>query len=309
MQGNIRLSRQAWAKKDWSVSKDALDCAAAGCAGNRPLQWWYWKMEAEMATRCWDDAVTTAQLVVALHPNSPRAFTFLGLTLMFSDKLALCPPPLQSALRLDPDDPLAVGTLRRAQDIDKGNEEGNRASRWGQYSEAVEKYTETLKIIGNDDKEGKGGYLRAASLANRAAALLQIEKHTQALTDILASLELRPTSVKELLTHGRIRMAQGYYDEAIAIFSRAREVWMSGNRDPADSVAITNELMAAEAALLTSQSRDYYAILGIPNDATELEIKRAYRRSSLHFHPDKGGNPEHFKLVCEAFTKLSECWS
>ncbi|KAG9004906.1 hypothetical protein FRB94_001965 [Tulasnella sp. JGI-2019a] len=84
---------------------------------------------------------------------------------------------------------------------------------------------------------------------------------------------------------------------------------MSGNRDPADSVAITNELMAAEAALLTSQSRDYYAILGIPNDATELEIKRAYRRSSLHFHPDKEGNPEHFKLVCEAFTKLSECWS
>ncbi|KAG9004928.1 hypothetical protein FRB94_001966 [Tulasnella sp. JGI-2019a] len=146
MQGNIRLSRQAWAKKDWSVSKDALDCAAAGCAGNRSLQWWYWKMEAEKATRCWDDAVTTAQLVVALHPNSPRAFTFLGLTLMFSDKLALCPPPLQSALRLDPDDLLAVGTLRRAQDIDKGNEEGNRASRWGQYSEAVEKYTETLKM-------------------------------------------------------------------------------------------------------------------------------------------------------------------
>ncbi|KAG9004929.1 hypothetical protein FRB94_001967 [Tulasnella sp. JGI-2019a] len=285
MQDNIRLSRKAWANKEWSVAKDTLAWAAAGCAGNRPLQWWYWKVEAEMATGSWDDAVDTAQKAVGLHPTSSSAFAILGLTLMLSDKLAVCPQPLQSALRLDPNDSLAVSTSRRAQDIERVNEEGNRAFRWGRYSEAVDKYTETLNIIGNDGQEGGGGYLRAASLANRAAAFLQMEKHTQALVDVLASLELRPRSITELRTHGRIRMAQGYYDEAIAIYSRARE-----------------------AALLISQSKDYYGILNVPNGSTELEIRKAYRRCSLHYHPDKGGNPEHFKLVSEAYTKLSESW-
>ncbi|KAG9023922.1 hypothetical protein FRB95_012316 [Tulasnella sp. JGI-2019a] len=308
MQDNIRLSRKAWANKEWSVAKDTLAWAAAGCAGNRPLQWWYWKVEAEMATGSWDDAVDTAQKAVELHPTSSSAFAILGLTLMLSDKLAVCPQPLQSALRLDPNDPSAVSTSRRAQDIERVNEEGNRAFRWGRYSEAVDKYTETLNIIGNDGQEGGGGYLRAASLANRATAFLQMEKHTQALADVLASLELRPRSITELRTHGRIRMAQGYYDEAIAIYSRAREVWMTGDKNPADSLAIADELTTVKAALLISQSKDYYGILNVPNGSTELEIRKAYRRCSLHYHPDKGGNPEHFKLVSEAYTKLSESW-
>lgn len=44
--------------------------------------------------------------------------------------------------------------------------------------------------------------------------------------------------------------------------------------------------------------QDHYKTLGIQSDATEDEIKKGYRRSSLIHHPDKGGSDEKFKEVC-----------
>lgn len=54
--------------------------------------------------------------------------------------------------------------------------------------------------------------------------------------------------------------------------------------------------------------KDYYKILGISPDATEEDIKRAYRRLALRYHPDKNPNDPHaeelFKEVSEAYGVL-----
>lgn len=55
--------------------------------------------------------------------------------------------------------------------------------------------------------------------------------------------------------------------------------------------------------------RDYYEILGIPRTATKEEIKKAYRRLALKYHPDKGGTKEDetkFKEINEAYAVLSD---
>ena len=51
---------------------------------------------------------------------------------------------------------------------------------------------------------------------------------------------------------------------------------------------------------------EYYALLGVPVDCTLEEIKRGYRQKALSSHPDKGGDPEVFKRVAEAYSVLSD---
>ncbi|WP_305118717.1 J domain-containing protein [Brucepastera parasyntrophica] len=55
---------------------------------------------------------------------------------------------------------------------------------------------------------------------------------------------------------------------------------------------------------------DYYEILGVPRDASQEQIKKAYREQALKYHPDRNpGNPaaeDRFKLINDAYSVLSD---
>jgi molecular chaperone DnaJ len=59
--------------------------------------------------------------------------------------------------------------------------------------------------------------------------------------------------------------------------------------------------------------RDYYDVLGVNRNATEAEIKKAYRQMALKYHPDK--NPgdssaeEKFKEAAEAYDVVEQAQS
>jgi curved DNA-binding protein CbpA len=55
--------------------------------------------------------------------------------------------------------------------------------------------------------------------------------------------------------------------------------------------------------------KNYYAILGVPHTASQDDIKRAFRRLAVKFHPDKNPTPEAedlFKEITEAYDVLSD---
>ncbi len=52
-------------------------------------------------------------------------------------------------------------------------------------------------------------------------------------------------------------------------------------------------------------AKDYYKILGVSKNSTPDEIKKAYRKLAMQYHPDRGGNQEKFKEVNEAYQILS----
>ena len=56
-------------------------------------------------------------------------------------------------------------------------------------------------------------------------------------------------------------------------------------------------------------SKDYYQVLGVDKGASEDDIKKAYRKAAMKYHPDKNpDNPEaetKFKEAAEAYETLS----
>ena len=61
----------------------------------------------------------------------------------------------------------------------------------------------------------------------------------------------------------------------------------------------------------SDDENDYYKILGVKKEATDAEIKKAYRKLALKWHPDKNPNnreeaEEKFKKINEAYSVLSD---
>lgn len=54
-------------------------------------------------------------------------------------------------------------------------------------------------------------------------------------------------------------------------------------------------------------AKDYYDILGVSKDASADDIKKAYRKMAVKYHPDKeGGDEQKFKEASEAYEVLSD---
>jgi molecular chaperone DnaJ len=58
---------------------------------------------------------------------------------------------------------------------------------------------------------------------------------------------------------------------------------------------------------LNNNKRDYYEVLGVGPNSTDQEIKSAYKKLALQYHPDR--NPENMDESTEKFKEISEAYS
>jgi curved DNA-binding protein len=52
--------------------------------------------------------------------------------------------------------------------------------------------------------------------------------------------------------------------------------------------------------------KDYFNTLGVAPDASDEDIKRAYKRLAMKHHPDRGGDQSEFQAIQEAYSTLSD---
>ncbi|XP_059619095.1 dnaJ homolog subfamily B member 12 [Phlebotomus argentipes] len=83
----------------------------------------------------------------------------------------------------------------------------------------------------------------------------------------------------------------------------------TSNADSAKSTEVEYTSDQLEAVKKVKKCKDYYEVLGVSKDATDSEIKKAYKKLALQLHPDKNkapGSVEAFKAVGNAAAILTD---
>ncbi|KAI9209334.1 uncharacterized protein BJ171DRAFT_486484 [Polychytrium aggregatum] len=92
--------------------------------------------------------------------------------------------------------------------------------------------------------------------------------------------------------------------------NRTNATSASAADSPSASRSFTKEQESGIRRIKETKSKgDLYGVLGLTKDCTDSEIKKAYRKLALQFHPDKcsaPGTDEAFKAISHAFTVLSD---
>ncbi|MCJ1355417.1 MAG: hypothetical protein MMC33_005409 [Icmadophila ericetorum] len=96
------------------------------------------------------------------------------------------------------------------------------------------------------------------------------------------ALVLNPNSLPGLLAKAQRQLDAEEFEPCIATLNQAKE------HHPVD--AVQSLLQKAHTLLKRSKTKDYYKVLGVATDADGRTIKKAYRKKTLEYHPDKVRN-------------------
>ncbi|KAF2071780.1 hypothetical protein CYY_006908 [Polysphondylium violaceum] len=234
--------------------------------------------------------------------RNPEYLYIRGLALYYQNSLTTALQHFQNSLTYDPDYSPSRIALKRLRLVENKKKEGNEAFSSKNYPLANQLFTEALEV------DPKFDVLNSQLYSNRAATFVQMNKLSEAIQDCSKALELDPNYVKAYIRRAQCYLKTERFEDAVRDFEKAQTL-DSENED------LARQLKEAKVALKKSLKKDYYKILGVSKEANDNEIKKAYRKLALQYHPDKNSTlPEEekahaekmFKDIGEAYGVLSD---
>lgn len=250
--------------------------------------------------RC-QEAQEIANSILHLDSGNADAIYVRGICLFYQDNVDKAFSHFQQVLRLAPDHKKAMDIYKRSKLLKQKKEEGNEAFKAQRYQDAYNLYTEALKIDPLNIKTNAKLYF------NKAIVSSHLGKNEEAVEYCTEALKLDEEYLKALLLRAKCHTALQNYEEAVQDYEKACKMDKSRENK--------RLLQDAKLALKKSKRKDYYKILGVDKNASEDEIKKAYRKRALVHHPDRHANAteverkeqeKKFKELGEAYGILSD---
>ena len=300
MKHHIEQAQSSLKGASGSMVVHALDQAerGLGLAVQPPRKWRLMRGEAFLKmcnVNSLGDAQNVAMSLLRNNSADPEALVLRGRALYAQGENDKAIQHFRQALSCDPDFKDAVKYLRMVQKLDRMKEEGNSHFKAGRYQPAVDIYTSALEV----DPLNKG--TNSKILNNRAMCYSRLKEWDTAVQDCDKAIQMDPSYTKARKTRAKALGEGGNWEEAVRAYKNIKE-------QTPEEPGIDKEIRSAELELKKAARPDYYKELGISKDATDQEIKKAYRKLAVVHHPDKNpGNAaaeEKFKKIQEAHETL-----
>ena len=285
-------------------------------------------VRALLRSRQEEQAALEAEACVRRHPQDAASLLWAGRCLLRIGRCEQGKKYLAMAERCP--GPAAEGAwghqgatmrLQALSQVERLKQAAEDAYAYGDFQTAAARYGEAVVHSPTDDKWG-----RATLHAARAACHRRARDFRQAVDDCDAALALFPNYARALFRRAACLIEAGRPEEAIKsleVLLRVDRAWpnlcdwlvrahaLARRLDSKDSFKSSwkrgrRSREAAEDAA-TPEVSDLYSVLGVSADATDQQLKRAYRLMSLKYHPDKqGGSTRDFQRIAMAYETLSD---
>lgn len=231
--------------------------------------------------------------------NVPDLYYLKGLLELYEGNTERAKKILLDGMKLDPDNKKCREALKKARKCEELKDKGNEHLKAQAYDEALKAYNEALELDPHNPK------MNAILYANRGLVYQKKKQYDEAIQDFTKSSELNDKYFKAYLRRADTRSLQGDYDGAQADYQKV------GDLEPEQRQAMRQKMQECQRKAKLAKKKDYYKILDVSRDATDTEIKKAYRKLALQWHPDKNKDvsEEQKKVADQKFRDIAEAYS
>lgn len=204
----------------------------------------------------------------------------------------------QKGLRLDPEHSELKKAYFGLKNLQKKTKSAETNAEKGKLRVAVEDYKAALALDPAHVAHNVHLYLGLCKV------LVKLGRGKDALSSCTEVLNIDEEFIEALVQRGEAKLLTEDWEGAVEDLKTAAQ------KSPQDH-SIREVLMRAEKALKLSKRKDWYKILGVSKFASVAEIKRAYKKLALQWHPDKNADNREeaenkFREIAAAYEVLGD---
>jgi len=224
--------------------------------------------------------------------NDARLLLLQSKSLFYLGDLDESVKTLEHILESEPQNEKALILQKSLHELHTNFTEANKAYKSEHFEDAKRLYDVAFQICPEDNIA-----FRKALLLARAKANASLRDHKAVVEDCSEAIKLDPSSYKLYVKRGLSYLMLGSKEnceKAIEDFETAKTFTV----DDDQNIAIDQKIAKAKAQMERDDKEDfvdYYDVLGVSRDASDVEIKRNYRKMALRMHPDRRGSMERAK--------------